>query len=206
MIVSLTKKLLLGELPIGEGPLTIRAWTRNDLDTLAAWPRYPFPYEGFSFVSMNSEERDKLFRGVQAKSNALPLVVDHTNQPAIGYIALTRIGWSERRVGNFGFRIHPDWVDKGVGTSVLCIVCLWLFNCGTSSIGVDVAVSNARAVRCYEKVGFYKVGEMWRKAQDLKGVDITGTRYDFLRPHLRQDGEVPELRFFLMEITPKTNT
>lgn len=204
MKLSLTKEKLLSELPIEEGPLSVRAWTRDDLDTLVAWPKYPFPYEGFefSFKTMDTKNRDKFFKERSESSDIFSLVIDETNQPAIGYIALAKIDWVEGQIGNFGFRIHPDWVDKGIGTSVLRTVCLWCFDCGISSIGVDVAASNPRAIRCYEKVGFYTAGEIWRDAQDLKGVDVSGTHYDFLRPHLRLDGDVPNLRFSLMEITP----
>jgi RimJ/RimL family protein N-acetyltransferase len=199
----LTKDKLLNDLPIIENPLVIRSWRRDDLETLAAWPNYPFPYRGFElpFVSMDSIERDWLFVGTQDKSNTIPLVIDHTDQPGIGYLSLTRIDWVGHRVGNFGFRIHPGWVNKGIGTSVLRKVCSWSFNCGISTIGVDVAASNLGAVCCYEKAGFYTVGETWREAEDLVGIDIADIRYDFLHPHLRWEGELPELRFFLMERT-----
>jgi len=40
----LTKNVLLEELPLCEGHLTIRPWTRQDLEVFAAWPDYPFPY------------------------------------------------------------------------------------------------------------------------------------------------------------------
>jgi len=197
---------MLTELPIIENSLSVRAWTREDLDTLAAWPKYPFPYEGFEFgfVSMNPTERDVLFDERNRKPDSIPLILDHADNPVIGYISLTKINWDEGRVGNFGFRIHPEWVDQGIGTKVLRKVCWWCFDCGISSIGVDVAASNTRAVACYEKVGFHTTGELWRDAIDLKGVDTTEPRYDFLRTHLRLDGDVPELRFILMEITSNT--
>jgi RimJ/RimL family protein N-acetyltransferase len=203
---SWIKETLLSELPIGEDPIRVRTWTRSDLDTLAAWPKYPFPYEGFAFgfVSMNPKERSQLFDGWNRKPGTIPLVVDLDDHPAIGYLCLTQIDGSEGRVGNLGFRIHPDWVNRGVGTKVLHMVCRWCFDCGVTSIRVDVAASNARAVRCYEKVGFCVVGSLWRDAIDLKGVDITAPRYDFLRPHLCLDGDVPKLRFALMEITLTT--
>lgn len=202
---SLTKEKCLKELPIREGPFVIRAWNRDDLDILAAWPKYPFPYEGFefSFVSMNSADRDQLFDKRSKKSDAIPLVVDHDDIPTIGYLSLTKISWAEGMIGNFGYRIHPAWVNRGIGTSVLRMAILWVFDCGFSSIRVDVAGSNRRAIRCYEKAGFSTVGEIWRKAQDLKDVDLNETRYDFLRPHLRLEGDAPELRFFVMEIIAK---
>jgi hypothetical protein len=65
-----------------------------------------------------------------------------------------------------------------------------------------VAASNTRAVSCYEKVGFKAVGEVWRDAVDLQGVDITEPRFDFLRSYLRLNEDVPKLRFTIMEITP----
>jgi RimJ/RimL family protein N-acetyltransferase len=203
---SLTKIKCLRELPIREGSFIIRAWKRDDLDFLAAWPKYPFPYEGyeFSFASMDSVDRDQLFDERSQKPDAIPLVVDHDDIPTIGYLSLTKINWAENVIGNFGFRIHPAWVNRGIGTSVLQIVILWTFDCGFSSIGVDVAASNQRAVRCYQKVGFSIVGEIWRKAQDLKGADLSETRYNFLRPHLRLEGDALELRFFVMKITTKT--
>ena len=72
------------------------------------------------------------------------------------------------------------------------------------SIGVDVAASNSRSIRCYEKVGFYEIGGTWREANDLKDVDITNAQYDFIRPHLRQEDDIHWLRFLFMEITPET--
>jgi RimJ/RimL family protein N-acetyltransferase len=184
MKLSLTKEKLLSRLPIREGLLSVRAWTRDDMDTLAAWPKYPFPYEGFefSFVSMRSVDRDELFDERTGNPSAIPLILDHDDNPAIGYLSLIKIDSSESRVGNIGFRIHPEWVNKGIGTSVLRMVCLWCFDCGISSIGVEI----------------------WRDAPDLKNVDITDTRYDFLHQQLCLDGDVPELRFCLMKITPDT--
>ena len=41
---TLTKNVLLAGLPLSAGEVTVRQWTRQDLDTLAAWSDYPFPY------------------------------------------------------------------------------------------------------------------------------------------------------------------
>jgi RimJ/RimL family protein N-acetyltransferase len=65
---------------------------------------------------------------------------------------------------------------------------------------LDVAASNARAVRCYEKVGFVRTGELWRDASHLVAADLGAARYDFLRPHLRGKGSQLELRFWVMEL------
>jgi len=198
---ALTKRQLQKALPIRAGASVVRGWTRADLERLADWPKYPFPYEGFefSFKAMDPAGRDRLFEQRDGKTDSLPLVIDQGEQAAIGYIALARIDWAEGRVGNFGFRIHPDWVDRGIGSAVLGVVCQWCFDLGMSAIGVDVAASNGRAVRCYQKAGFQKVGETWRPADDLEAADLGASRYDFLRPHLRREAEGLKLRFVLME-------
>jgi RimJ/RimL family protein N-acetyltransferase len=186
--------------------LVIRAWTRDDLDILAAWPKYPFPYEGFefSFVSLKPAERDALFAERNEKPDTIYLIFDHADKPGIGYLSLTRINWAGGRVGNFGIRIHPEWVDRGIGTSVLRAICLMCLDFGITSIGVDVAASNSRAVHFYENVGFSTVGGEWRSAPDLKGVAISEICYDFLRPHMQWEGGEPELRFYVMELTRET--
>ena len=206
MKLNMTKETLRTRLPITAGKITIRYLSREDLYMLAAWPKYPFPFEGFEFGfrEMNEAQLDMVFQQRNERLDYFPLVVDDAQQQSIGYIALAKINWTELKVGNLGFRIHPGWVNKGIGTSVLRAVCVWLFKCGFLSIGVDVAASNSRAIRCYENVGFYEIGGTWREAHDLKEVDITNAKYDFIRPHLRQVGDVHWLRFLLMEITPET--
>jgi ribosomal protein S18 acetylase RimI-like enzyme len=165
-----TKEGMLRALPLRQGDVTIRAWIRKDVDLLAGWPTYPFPYEGFefSFAAMSATERDELFRARQEEPNMTVLVVDHAKQPAIGYIAVMLIDW-------------------GNGTRL------------------DVAASNARAIRCYEKVGFVRTGEMWRDASNLNDVDMNEPRYDFIRPHIRKHGGEVKLCFWVMELGSKRN-
>jgi len=197
-----TKEGMLRMLPLGQGNLTIREWTRQDVDLLASWPPYPLSYEGFefSFAAMSATERDELFRARQEEPNMIVLVVGHAKQPAIGYISLTLIDWGSGTVGNFGFRIHPAWWGRGLGTSALRQVIRWSFEHGIKLWRLDVAASNTRAIRCYEKVGFVRTGEIWRDASNLNDVDMNGPRYDFIRPHIRKHGGKVELCFWVMEL------
>ncbi len=91
--VRFCKKDLLSALPLREANLTVREWTREDVNLLSAWPPYPFPYKGleFSFRGMSVTEKDSLFRTRQEQPDLLVLVADHAEATAIGYIALTRI-------------------------------------------------------------------------------------------------------------------
>lgn len=200
--MTLTRRTLVEALPLVEGDLTIREWTRDDLDVLSAWPDYVFPHHGleFGFRALNSSGRDRLFQRRQEAPDLMVLVVDHIEAPAIGYFSPSRIDWNRHVFGNVGLRIHSNWLNKGIGPATLRVVAAWAFRCGIKAIGVEVAASNVGAVRCYEKVGFGQVGELWRDAPDLRDVDLGASRYGFLRPHVRLDDEVPELRFLLMEL------
>ena len=198
----LSKRRLISTLPVRRADLTIREWTRHDVDLLSAWPRYPFPYEvfQFSFTTMNPTERDEAFKARRETTDQLCLVVDHAGRRAIGYIALMRLDWAERTIGNVGFRIHPFWCSRGLGTAALRAVTRWSFERGIRSWCLDVAASNARAIRCYTKVGFAPIGEIWREARELSDVDLNESRYDFVRPHVRKTEGSIELRFVLMEL------
>jgi RimJ/RimL family protein N-acetyltransferase len=196
---------MLKSLPICEDELSIRSWNRKDLDELAKWPGYPFPYEPFNsrLSEMNSEERDQHFRSQEDNPNRITLVVDHTTQKAIGCLSLVQIDWLDRIVGNMGFRIHPSWCNKGIGTLVIRKVSDWCFKFGLKTLRLDVAAANTRAIRCYEKAGYIKTEEFWRNDEGLKNIDINQPQYTFLRPHVQLDRDVPQIRFWWMELVNK---
>ena len=193
---------MLAALPLDARDLTIRQWTRDDLDQLAAWPAYPFPYEafGFSFADASCVERDRVFEEREGDPARITLVVCR-DEAWVGYLALLAIDWKTGTVGNLGIRIHPERCGHGIGSLMLRAVIDWGVKHGLDSFRLDVAASNPRAIRCYEKAGFQEVGELWRPAPDLKDLDLSQAQYDFLRPHIRfpATGEA-ELRFLTMEV------
>jgi len=190
------RERLLAQLPIHTQGLQIRRWTRFDLGRLAGWPGYPSPYDAFafSFRSMAADELDALYAERQADPARLSLVVDRASECAIGYLALLDVDWDAGSTGNLALRIHPRWCGCGIGTAVL----RWAFASGMKSVDLDVAASNARAYRCYEKAGFETVGEIWRPAPDLAELDLTSKRFAIVAPHVRYVGDAPQLRFLVM--------
>jgi RimJ/RimL family protein N-acetyltransferase len=193
---------MLHSLPIKEREFCIRLCERRDLDKLAAWPDYPAPYEAFnfSFVSMDPNEKDILFRKRELQEGRITLIVDHQEAAAIGYLALLEIDWSKPTIGNMGVRLHPAWCDKGVGTLMISKVAGWCLTSGIKNLRLDVAAPNQRAVRCYEKAGFIRTGEFWRKDEKLKGVNLSEAQYDFLREHVRVSSGIPKIRFWWMQL------
>ena len=95
-------------------------------------------------------------------------------------------------------RVRPDRCGKGLGTRLLRLVAQWCFGQGIRRLQLDVAAPNARAIRCYEKAGFARTGEFWREDAGLKGANLSAAQNDSLRPHVRLDGPVPQMRFYWM--------
>jgi RimJ/RimL family protein N-acetyltransferase len=201
--MKLDKAQMFETLPIAHGDVCLRAWDRADLDHLAAWPSYPFPYEPFnlSYGRMTPAEREAAFQTRDTCPNRITLVADHQRQRTIAFVALAEIDWEGLAVGNMGFRVHPSWCGQGVGAAILRTVVNWCFDWGVQTLRLDVAASNARAIRCYEKCGFFINGTFWRDAPELAGLDISTPLYDFLRPHVRVENGVSQLRFWWMQIS-----
>jgi RimJ/RimL family protein N-acetyltransferase len=201
-MLTVSKEDMLKSLPIIEDKFTIRTWNPKDLDKLAKWQGYPFPYEpfNFSFGEMSPEEKDRYFRSREDNPNRVTLIVDHMRQQAMGYLSLVQIDWVGRKVGNMGFRVVPSWCNQGVGTWAIRKVSDWCLRCGLQILCLDVAASNNRAIRCYEKAGFIKTEEFWREDEGLKDIDIDQPQYEFLRPHVRLDQKIPQLCFWWMEL------
>ena len=196
------RRKLIQELPIIGPDLIIREFERSDMDLLAAWPSYPHPYASFtfSFSNLDSADMDSLYRERYGDENRISLVADHLASQAVGYISLIEIDWQRRGCRNIGIRVHPEWCGKGVGTVMLAAVSEWWFCSGMNKLRLDVASSNQRAIRCYEKVGFTIYGEFWKAMDDLKGVNFADPKWHFLKGHIRNESRIAELRFLLMQL------
>ncbi len=197
-----SKLTIVQSLPLREHPLCLRMQTRQDLDTVADWPPYPPPYEGFAlqFEDLTPRQRDDLFASRQADPHRITLIADHADRPCIAYLGLIQIDWRKRTVGNMGYRIHPAWCDQGFGTHIMRIVACWFLSHSFQTLRLDVVAANTRAIRCYEKVGFVKTGEFWKQDSMLSSLDLTQPCYECLRPHVRTEGYAPQLRFWWMEL------
>jgi RimJ/RimL family protein N-acetyltransferase len=197
----MNKEELISSLPIRQDKLTIRYWERDDLDLLALWKSYPFPYEvfDFSFKNMSPKERDAHFRARKDNQKRITLIIDIKAKRAIGYLSLVAIDWEKMMVSNMGFRIEPSWCNKGIGKKSMEIASRWCFENGFRILRFDVAASNEWAIRCYRGCGFIEAGDFWRDDMTLMDVDLNDPKYGFLRGHVRFNNGVPQLRFLWME-------
>lgn len=54
---------------------------------------------------------------------------------------------------------ESGYVGKGIGTKVMKLICKYIFNTRKCDLVIiDPNIYNTRAIRCYEKAGFKKVG------------------------------------------------
>ncbi len=81
------------------------------------------------------------------------LVVERDGRP-IGTVRLIREG---DRAGVYGFVIHPDHQGRGIGRDVLHRVCRTARAGGATSVDLEVATDNDRALHLYTSVGFRPV-------------------------------------------------
>jgi RimJ/RimL family protein N-acetyltransferase len=197
-----TKDRMLELLPVVDRPLTLRRWTKTDTYARAEWPSYPPEYRDFNFALAGASQGglDRHFLARDQDPARIALAVDHAQQHTMAYCAPHEIAWENRAVGNVGFRIRPEWCNRGYGSHIVRLAGLWCRRCGIQSIRLDVGAANVRAVRCYEKAGMLKTGEFWRADPGLADVDISATQYDALRSHFRIKGGTPQVRFWWMEL------
>ncbi len=197
-------------LPIRDGDLIVRRLTRDDIDEYASWPQYPRPYEPFNetfslrFAAMDAQARDRWFEERTADASRIMLAADYANESAIANLTLREIDWTAGAIGNMGYLVKPTHVDRGVGTRIMRAVADWCFEHGVVSMRLDVVACNTRAVRCYEKAGFAISGEFWKEEEPLRGKDISLPEYRFMRPHVRVEDGIPQIRFWWMELARST--
>jgi aminoglycoside 6'-N-acetyltransferase len=91
------------------------------------------------------------------------------------------------RHGGIDIILHPDVQDRGVGTDAVRTLARHLIeHDGHHRLMTDPAANNARAIRCYEKVGFKPVGTMREYERGMDGTFHDGLLMDLLRADLTE--------------------
>ena len=85
--------------------------------------------------------------------------VQYFEEPAVNY-----------RHASIDIFLHPAWHGKGLGTDAVRTMARYLVHDrGHHRLAIDPAVSNLRAIRTYERVGFKAVGVMRSYERDSAG-------------------------------------
>ena len=178
----------------------IRVGRPADLAEIRAWPYYTGLWGDMSMTVEAARSKDGRYwweRGEEADRCQYSVVSGSTGR-LIGVHALVRIDWAKRVVGNMGVRIHPDLCGKGYGTESLGALLQAVLRSGIRCIRLDVAATNERAVRCYQKCGMRITEEWWREGKGPS--DPEAPEWAPLLQHFRRQAEAWAVRFYWMEI------
>lgn len=150
-------------------PITLRRMTAGDIPMLHGWLNRPHLMKWWGGESPTlAQVHEKYVSKTLAASRVIAYVGMLGERPfayAQSYVALgAGGGWWEAETdpgvrGIDQFIADPELLGKGFGTRLVCAVVDVIFSDSqVSKIQADPAPHNFRAIRCYEKAGFRKLG------------------------------------------------
>ncbi|MEI7645442.1 MAG: GNAT family N-acetyltransferase [Chloroflexales bacterium] len=157
----MAKDELSGQVVHGER-VRLRPWQRRDTLAQELWPRYTDPFSTLWNIPRAIFFDDEIRSGWSTQRYAW--AVEDAYQRMIGRISLREI---DVRQGSarLGISLSQHYVSQGLGTEAMAIFLDYFFGpLGYSSLLLDVAAFNVRAVRCYERLRFEYVESEWRSA------------------------------------------
>jgi RimJ/RimL family protein N-acetyltransferase len=185
--------------------VVLRELTRDDVDEMARWPRFVEPELQWANLELNSaRDRDGWFERSRSNLTRRRFTIwatEHLHaadarrgEPgalrAGGAPAQRREGRGARCIGTIGLRnidfrygegtlgviVNAADVGRGYGTDAIKALVRYAFeNLGLRKVYLDVADGNDRAMRCYERVGFSRIGQH-RGTEGVLYVDMVLTR------------------------------
>jgi len=168
--------------------VTIRPLVRQDLRTMAKWPRFEDPlYQLFDWPKRSSASDDLWYHQLMRDRARVYYAVEDEFNELIGRISLREIeGQKSARLG-IGF--SPQVVGRGYGTEALQTFLEHYFvDLGFQRMVLDVAAVNRRAVRCYERCGFRREGSRYQYAgSDDDLFFLEDHAYRHLRQYFRRE-------------------
>jgi RimJ/RimL family protein N-acetyltransferase len=168
--------------------VTIRPLTRGDLRAMSKWPGFEDPLDRLFDWPKRSQASDDLwfYQLVHDKSRVY-YAVDGEREQLIGRISLREI--RERRSARLGIGFGSQYVGRGYGTEALQVFLRHFFvDLGFERLVLDVAAVNVRAVRCYERCGFRRVGTHRQYAGGDEDLRFLGKpSYAHLRPFFKRE-------------------
>lgn len=160
--------------------VTLRTATAADVDALVAIRATPEVHERWRGIDLRAEVLDAL-----TDDELHLMVVEDAAGTVIGGIqwaAETDPDYAHASVDMF---VDPAMHGQGFGTDAARTLCRYLLNTiGFHRLTIDPAADNVAAIRCYEKVGFRRVGVMRAYERGLDGSWHDGLLMDLLAEDL----------------------
>jgi len=158
----------------------LRAVGRDDLDELHRIVSTPEVVRWW-----NPQAREELDEWL-GDDDAIHWTIVVDGVPA-GLVQASEESEPEFRHASIDLFLDPAFHGRGIGRGCVRVVASWLFSARKHHrIVIDPAAANERAIRCYEAVGFRRVGVMRRYWFDRTlGEWVDGLLLDLLHDELR---------------------
>lgn len=135
--------------------VVLRELTRADVDEMAKWPRFSEPQLAWANLDLHTaRERDAYYELGRSNATRKRFVALSRRGKVLGTLGLRNIDHFAGE-GTLGIIIRADEVGRGYGTDAIRNILFYAFDTlGLRRVLLDVAETNLRARRCYEKIGF----------------------------------------------------
>lgn len=182
--------------------ITIRPMKASDLEVMFHWRPFADPlYQPFDFPRRSRIENRRWFEWRIKDSRRRLYTIENKERQIIGSITLRDI--KDLNSARLGITLGADFVSQGYGTEALQLYLdHYFFKEGFRRLILDVAATNLRAVRCYNRLGFVEYDYHYRPtSHESFRIVQKEARYHHLRPLFQKVGNSYRVRFYDMVLT-----
>ena len=185
--------------------LRVRPFFWSDLASIDRWRGVYGPFDDpWLIPAPGTYERQHWFGSYLQTPVCRLYAIETCGGEMIGHISLREIAMGEQ--SRLGIGLSPAHTGQGYGSEALSAFLDYYFDVlAFERMVLDVAATNVRAIRSYEKVGFTRFGEHYRGAGDESQWDVLRQpQYVNLRGLFRHTAWGLQQLHYDMEITRET--
>jgi RimJ/RimL family protein N-acetyltransferase len=171
---------------------------------MGTWPPSQDPlYRLFDWPICSPEQNDAWFSRLVRDKSRVYYAVENERCDLIGRLSLREI--HKRQSARLGIGFGTPFVGQGYGTEALQIFLQYYFlTLRFEQMVLDVAAINTRAVRCYLRCGFEKVGANYRGLGSSEDVSfLNKAKYKHLARFFKIAGYSKRMLFYDMVLERK---
>jgi RimJ/RimL family protein N-acetyltransferase len=140
----------------------LRPWREDDIRMLTEL-RNDIKLQSLLLSRVRGSNPDQTRQWLQQRGSSsdslLFIVADKEKDVPLGYIQFVDIDPIDR-TAKLGICLSRENQGKGIGHEALLLAFTYLFNCwAVRKVILEVSDENKRAIKCYEKIGFFQCGK-----------------------------------------------
>lgn len=180
--------------------MMIRKLTIEDVFGMREWGKHTDPlYFDYNFPSLRDEEVIDWFKIKTQNKNKKCFGVLNEENRIVGYLTIKDIK-RLRKTSTLGIVFDPNYINKGYGTEAIRLFLEYYFYVlKMKTLHLDVAKFNKRAINCYKKCGFTKMGESKEKLQ-IQILNFQNSSYKRENGHFYFDNKKQELYSYICKM------